>query len=143
MRRRLALSAPRTARRGAAREGEEVEGATPSFLPLVRHRGGVSGPPFGPPFTPLLRGGRSLHTDPCGKATKPMRKPSTKILVDSDAAVGTGHVAPGPVFRTERQSRAGSRRVPQSQPTCSHPHLALRRTRRRRFSRWLPRLVRL
>ena len=73
--------------------GVLVVRATPSFLPLVRHRGGVSSPPFGPPFTPLLRGGRSLHTDPCGKATKPMRKPSTKILVDSDAAVGTGHVA--------------------------------------------------
>ena len=29
VRRRLALSPPRTARRGAAREGEEVEGATP------------------------------------------------------------------------------------------------------------------
>ena len=26
-------------------EGEEVEGATPSFLALVRHRAGVNGPP--------------------------------------------------------------------------------------------------
>ena len=55
---------PRTARRGATREGEEVEGATPPFWPLVRRRGGVSGPPFGPPLTPPLRGGRSLHSDP-------------------------------------------------------------------------------
>ena len=31
VRRRLALSPPRTARRGATREGEEVEGATPPF----------------------------------------------------------------------------------------------------------------
>ena len=27
------------------REGEEVEGATPNYLALVRHRGGVNGPP--------------------------------------------------------------------------------------------------
>ena len=26
-------------------EGEEVEGATPSFWPLMRHWGGVNGPP--------------------------------------------------------------------------------------------------
>ena len=36
----IACPPPRTARRGATREGEEVEGATPRFLPLVRHRGG-------------------------------------------------------------------------------------------------------
>ena len=34
----------RLARR-AAREGEEVEGATPRFLALVRHRGEINGPP--------------------------------------------------------------------------------------------------
>ena len=27
------------------REGEEVEGATPRFLALVRHRGEINGPP--------------------------------------------------------------------------------------------------
>ena len=33
-----------------------MEGATPPFSALVRHRGGVSGPPFGPPLTPPLGG---------------------------------------------------------------------------------------
>ena len=44
-RRRTRARPPRTARGGAAPEGEEVEGATPCFLALVRHRGGVNGPP--------------------------------------------------------------------------------------------------
>ena len=46
------LSAPRTERRGAAQEGEMVVRATPPFLPLVRHRRRVRGPPLGPPLTP-------------------------------------------------------------------------------------------
>ena len=44
---RLRLARPRFARRVMAphREGEKVVRATPSFLALVRHRGGVNGPP--------------------------------------------------------------------------------------------------
>ena len=41
----IACPPPRTARRGAALEGEEVEGATPIFSPLMRQRRGVNGPP--------------------------------------------------------------------------------------------------
>ena len=41
----IACPPPRTARRGTAPEGEQVVGATPSFLALVRHRGGVNVPP--------------------------------------------------------------------------------------------------
>ena len=40
------VSPPRPARRGAAREGGEVEGATPPFWPLVRHRAGGGGAPL-------------------------------------------------------------------------------------------------
>ncbi len=43
VRRQHRASPPRTARRGAAQEGEEVEGATPWFLALVRHRAGGGG----------------------------------------------------------------------------------------------------
>ena len=55
------------ARRGAAQEGEEVEGATPRFLALARHRGGVSGPPFGPPLTPPLGGVAPSTLIPVGR----------------------------------------------------------------------------
>ena len=51
-----------------------VEGATPRFLPLVRHRGGVKGDRQNDTFTLPLKGGRSLHSDPCGKADEPMRR---------------------------------------------------------------------
>ena len=67
VRRRPRASPPRTARRGAAREGEEVEGATPPFSALVRHRGGVSGPPFGPPLTPPLGGVAPSTVIPAGR----------------------------------------------------------------------------
>ena len=40
--------------------GVLVEGATPLFGPLVRHQ----------------RGGRSLHSDPCGKAVESAKKPA-------------------------------------------------------------------
>ncbi len=63
VRRRPCASPPRTPRRGAAQEGEEVEGATPSFLPLVRHQGGGGGARQDSP-SPLPGGGRSLHSDP-------------------------------------------------------------------------------
>ena len=50
-----------------------VEGATPSFLPLVRHRAGVSGPPFGPPLTPPLGGVAPSTGIPGGKAIERCR----------------------------------------------------------------------
>ena len=46
--------------------GERVEGATPRFWPLVRHRGGVKGDRQNDTFTLPSAGGRSLHSDPCG-----------------------------------------------------------------------------
>ena len=71
---------PRTARRGAAQEGEEVEGATPRFLALVRHRRVLSGAYSDARLT-LPSGGRSLHSDPCGKAVDPVW-----IGIDQDVA---------------------------------------------------------
>ena len=55
-----------------------MEGATPPFSALVRHRGGVCGPPFGPPLTPP-GGGRSLHIDPCGKAPMKTTEETTEF----------------------------------------------------------------
>ena len=76
MRRRLALSPPRTARRRAAREGGEVEGATPLFWTLVRHRVGVKGDTQNDTFTLPLKGGRSLHSDPLREGLNEDLKPS-------------------------------------------------------------------
>ena len=45
-----------------------VEGATPPFWPLVRRGGGQRWTGVRTPFASPLRGGRSLHSDPCGKA---------------------------------------------------------------------------
>ena len=44
-----------------------VEGAPPPFSALVRHRGGVSGPPFGPPLTPPLGGVAPSTLIPAGR----------------------------------------------------------------------------
>ncbi len=51
----------------AARRTREVlvEGATPPFLTLVRHRRVLTGARSGARLTPAS-GGRSLHSDPCG-----------------------------------------------------------------------------
>ena len=46
-----------------------MEGATPPFCPLVRHRRVLTGAHSGARLT-LPSGGRSLHSDPCGKARK-------------------------------------------------------------------------
>ena len=54
--------------------GEMVEGATPLFLPLVRHRAGGGGARQNPPPPLPFSGGRSLHSDPCGKA---LRRPGS------------------------------------------------------------------
>ena len=54
---------PRPARRT---RGLLVEGATPLFWTLVRHRVGVKGDTQNDTFTLPLKGGRSLHSDPCG-----------------------------------------------------------------------------
>ena len=45
-----------------------VEGATPLFWTLVRHRGGVKGDTQNDTFTLPSERGRSLHSDPFGKA---------------------------------------------------------------------------
>ena len=69
------VSPPHPARRTG---GKKVEGATPLFLPLVRHRGGVKGDRQNDTFTLPLKGGRSLHSDPCGKAVESARKPTRR-----------------------------------------------------------------
>ena len=48
--------------------GVLVEGATPPFWTLVRHRRALTGARSGARLTPAS-GGRSLHSDPCGKAS--------------------------------------------------------------------------
>ena len=53
---RRRASPPRTARRGAAQEGEEVEGATPVFWPLVRHERVERWPSLWTPFRPSFSG---------------------------------------------------------------------------------------
>ena len=58
--------------------GVLVEGATPLFWALVRHRGGRAGAPLWSHHLPSPLGGRSLHSDPCGKAVESARKPIAK-----------------------------------------------------------------
>ena len=69
---------PRMARRGATREGEEVEGATPGFLPLVRHRAGGGGAPLWSHHLPFPREGAPSTVIPGGKAVRPARKAGRK-----------------------------------------------------------------
>ena len=94
-------AAARRTRRG------EMEGATPLFRPLVRHRGRVAGAPLCAHQLPSPFGGRSLHSDPCGKAVEPMRKPFP-------GRDGSGYLA-------------GSDRLSRSGLPCPNPHLVLRR----------------
>ena len=54
--------------------GLMVEGATPLFWTLVRHRGGVKGDTQNDTFTLPSERGRSLHSDPCGKAVESAKK---------------------------------------------------------------------
>ena len=64
----IACPPPRTARRGAAPEGEEVVRATPCLLALVRHRAGGGGAPVNSHHLPSPSvQGRSLHSDPWRK----------------------------------------------------------------------------
>ena len=65
-----------------------MEGATPLFLPLVRHRGGVKGDRQNDTFTLPLKGGRSLHSDPCGKAAEPTEHAGGCAVRDYDRAGG-------------------------------------------------------
>ena len=81
---------PRLARRvgGAAREGEMVEGAPPPFLAAgaARARGSWCAPKVTP--SPLPSGGRSLHSDPCGKAET--LKNWTRVVVLNLALIAGG-----------------------------------------------------
>ena len=63
--------------------GENMEGATPPFSGAGAPRGGESN--FIPNFTltPLPRGGRSLSSDPCGKAEMPIQEASASMPRDS------------------------------------------------------------
>ena len=56
-------------------ERGEVEGATPLVLPFkVRDRAGMTIAQQIAHFSSPFRGGRSLHSDPCGKAVEPLKK---------------------------------------------------------------------
>ncbi len=68
--------------------GERVEGATPRFWPLVRHRGGVKGDRQNDTFTLPSAGGRSLHSDPCGKAER--LKTWTRVVLLNLAWIAAG-----------------------------------------------------
>ena len=61
---------------GAPHGREEGGGSDPRFLPLVRHRRGLSGAYSDARLT-LPTGGRSLHNDPCGKAEMPLQSVSS------------------------------------------------------------------
>ena len=63
--------------------GENMEGATPPFSGASAPRGGESN--FIPNFTltPLPRGGRSLSSDPYGKAEMPIQEASASMPKDS------------------------------------------------------------
>ena len=65
-----------------------VEGATPLFWTLVRHRGGGAGAPLWSHHLPSPLGGRSLHSDPCGKAE--MLKTWTRIVLLNLALIAAG-----------------------------------------------------
>ena len=68
----------RTAQRRAAREGGIVEGATPLFTPPGAARRGESNFILNFTLTLPFSGGRSLHSDPCGKVVESARKPTAK-----------------------------------------------------------------
>ena len=68
--------------------GVLVVGATPLFWTLVRHRGGGAGAPVGSHHLPSSLGGRSLHSDPCGKAE--MLKTWTRIVLLNLALIAAG-----------------------------------------------------
>ena len=77
---RRALSSDK--RRGT-REGRIWRERPPLLVALVRHGGGESN--FIPNFTltPLPRGGRSLSSNPCGKAEMPIQEASASMPRDS------------------------------------------------------------
>ena len=69
---------PSVRRRWWRTKGGKVEGATP-FLPFkVRHRAGMTIAQQIAHFSSSFRGGRSLHSDPCGKAVESARKPTAE-----------------------------------------------------------------
>ena len=70
-----------------------VEGATPGFSALVRHRAGGDGAPEWSHHLPSPSGGRSLHSDPCGKAE--MLKTWTQIVLLNLALTAAGLRASG------------------------------------------------
>ena len=70
-------------KRRGTREGRIWRERPPLLVALVRHGGGESN--FIPNFTltPLPRGGRSLSSDPCGKAEMPIQEASALMPRDS------------------------------------------------------------
>ena len=99
--------------RGAAQEGEEVEGATPCFLALVRHRAGVGGARQNPP-PPLPFSGVAPSTEiPAGR--RPSRNGPRSIgtwppqdqtgLDDSDSVNSRHDLSPDQEVTQDRDGR--------------------------------------
>ena len=72
----LAVPAPPAHRPCRSRPLGGGGSAPPLFRPLVRHRGRVAGAPLCAHQLPSPFGGRSLHSDPCGKAEMPLQSVS-------------------------------------------------------------------
>ena len=75
----------------------------------MRHRVGVKGDTQNDTFTLPLKGGRSLHSDPCGKAVESARKPTFVLLgctketreVDGGPGCVRQYRSQRPIFTTE------------------------------------------
>ena len=99
------MSPSRPARRRAAREGCWWRERPPLFLPLVRHRPVLTGARSGARLT-LASGGRSLHSNPCGKAVESARKPTAEnsrpqmALRPREASLGDVHNPISPICST-------------------------------------------
>ena len=79
-----------------------MEGATPRFLALVRHRGGVSGPPFGPPLTPPLGGVAPTTVIPAGRRPGSVDRVELRDAINSRSRMAmyyswAGKKAPSPL----------------------------------------------
>ena len=99
--------------------GVLVEGATPLFWPLVRHRGGGGGAPEWSHHLPSPLGGHSLHSDPCGKAVEPMRKPRPRVEVVAMAWEQKHPDRPG--RRLEFWAAGAKGRPPSKRLSCGRP----------------------
>ena len=79
---------PLARRAGAPHERGAGGGSDPPFLAAGAPPGRVKGDTQNDTFTLPLKGGRSLHSDPCGKAIEPKREPVSMTLPGTAATAG-------------------------------------------------------